>query len=497
MDTSGVVTSAAAQLSGTTAQLIDAKAQRARLQSAYQRVRQILAAGGDLKDEPAVARTPAVIASKASLTEAQRALEQISERYGPQHPSYRQADAQYKAALTSYDREVNLAAAQIQRDYETADATVNAIDQTVSNAKQQVASVNRSEFELSSLQREVQTNRQLYELFLNRIKETSATDGLQKTIGRVIEPAQAQSVVRSFPKPFQYTVVAFVLTLLLGSGLAVLTVVLDDTVKTTEEVEQRLHAAVMGTVPVLQDGTKGMAVLQSDPQGLFAEAFRTIRTSLALSELDSDKVVLAITSSVASEGKSTVAMNLASMQSQTKKTVLIDADMRKPTLGRDLLGDTSAEARPGLSDVISGVVTLDEALVELPDSPLVLLPAGKLVPNPLDLLSSKRFGLMLDALKARFDVVILDTPPVRLVSDALVVAECCTSMLYVVQSDKTSYKLARRGLQDVRSTHARLLGVVLNKQDVEKADKYYGEYSGLGTNNYTTYGVAVPELRKA
>lgn len=484
VNTQGVVATAAAQLTGTTAQMIDAKAQRARLQASYNRVQNLLNAGGNLSDEPLIARSASVISARGALQEAERGLSQAKERYGPQHPVYKQAEAQFNAASVTFDKEVNVVASQILKDFESADSTVRAIEQTVSSARQQVASVNRSEFELSSLEREVQNNRQLYDLFLNRIKETVATDGLRQTIGRLVEPAQ--TAVKTFPKPAAYSIIGFVLSLLIGIGGAVLAVLVDGTVKSTEEVESRLGSAVLGSVPKSKLSGRGIAKIQSDPWGLFAESFRTIRTAVTLSEVDEDKIIVAITSSVPGEGKSTVSANFALVQSQTKKTLLIDADMRRPTLGKDLIKGFD-KSMPGLSDLVAGQTTLEKVVHLVEGTELSFIAAGSAVPNPLDLLSSKRFQNLLEELKLKYDVVVIDTPPVRLVSDAAVVSEICTGVIYVVQSDSTPYKLAQRGMADIRKSGTRLLGVVLNKHNIERADRYYGEYSGYGGVGYQSY----------
>jgi succinoglycan biosynthesis transport protein ExoP len=484
VNTQGVVASAAAQLTGTTAQMIDAKAQRARLQSSYNRVQNLMNTGGNLSEEPLIARSASVIAARGALQEAERALSQAKERYGPQHPVYKQAEAQFNAASVTFEKETNVVAGQILRDFESADATVRAIEQTVSSARSQVASVNRSEFELSSLEREVENNRQLYDLFLNRIKETGATDGLRQTIGRLVEPASAAS--KTFPQPLAYSLLAFFVALFAGVAAAILAVLVDSTVKSTEEVESRLGSAVLGSVPKSKLSGRGIAKIQTDPWGLFAESFRTIRTAVTLSEVDEDKVVVAITSSIPGEGKSTVSANFALVQSQTKKTLLIDADMRRPTLGKDLVKNFD-KSFLGLSDLVAGLADFDKVIHKVEDTELYFISSGTAVPNPLDLLSSKRFQALLEELKSRFEVVVVDTPPVRLVSDAAVISELCTGVIYVVQSDSTPYKLAQRGIADIRKSGTKLLGVVLNKHNIERADRYYGEYSGYGGIGYQSY----------
>jgi capsular exopolysaccharide synthesis family protein len=224
-----------------------------------------------------------------------------------------------------------------------------------------------------------------------------------------------------------------------------------------------------------------------DGQNPFSESIRTLRSGILLSGLDSASKVVLVTSSVPEEGKTTVASNLALALSQVKKTLLVDSDMRRPRIGKLLGGEQLAA---GLSDLVAGTASAERCIYPVANSGLHVLPSGRIPPNPLELLSSQRFAEAIDELKRRFEVIVLDSPPVQVVSDALVISQLATSVVYVVKADDTPYPIARRGLKRLRRVGAPLLGVVLNQLDLARADKYYGEYSGYASKYARKYGYA-------
>jgi len=178
-----------------------------------------------------------------------------------------------------------------------------------------------------------------------------------------------------------------------------------------------------------------------------------------------------------------VAANLAFALGQVKKTLLIDADMRRPKIGRVLGG--SGSSLVGLSQLVTGEAQIERCIYPVKDGHnLSVLPAGRIPPNPLELLASQRFAETIARLAKAFEVILIDSPPVQLVSDALVLSNLATEVVYVVKADDTPYPLARLGIRRLRRVNAPILGVVLNQLDAVKADRYYGEYSGYGGKYY-------------
>jgi polysaccharide biosynthesis transport protein len=272
--------------------------------------------------------------------------------------------------------------------------------------------------------------------------------------------------------------------LILGIMLALLIERLDNTVKTSSEVEAKLGLPVLATLPIITGKIKPERHFTENPHSIFSEAIRTARTGILLSAIDEPHKAIVITSSVPGEGKTTFAMNLALAFAQTKRVILVDADMRRPSIGKVYGKESTA---PGLSNLVSGTSPAQDCMFRVEESELYVLPAGVIPPNPLELLLSKRFEDTLHKLMDMFDIVIIDTPPVQLVSDSLVIARRCSGLIYVVKADDVPYQVARNGIKRVKQSLVNIIGVALNQLDFERADRYYGEYTGYAKYGYRRY----------
>lgn len=480
---SGASTLAASQFGDLTGRLLEARAKRTEAQFGLEQVTKAKNSNQPLDSVPAIMRVADVTKAKDALQSSERKFAEISERYGREHPKYVQVDIELRASRDTYKRQVDLAVATLQQEFDAARAAETAVEQILANARTAVSSVNRNEFQLQALEREVAANKQLYDMFMGRLKETNATDGLQTAIGRVLEAAGPG--VQTRPNTRLAAIAGFAVALLLAIGLTILLEFLDSTLRSSDDVERRLQLPSLGSVPIVEKSDGDATTLyQRNSKGVFAEAIRTIRTGVLLSSVDVSRKAIAVTSSVPEEGKSTVSAALALAHAQTKTTVLVDSDMRRPTLGQRFGFDKKTA---GLSDIISGSVSIEDALRTVEGSNLKLITSGTIPPNPLELILSPRYREVLAQLQERFEIVVIDTPPVKLVSDAVVIAGYTTGVLYVSKADSTPYRMAQKGVSDLRRGGGRLIGVVLNRLDFEKADKYYGEYSGYASYGYQSY----------
>jgi capsular exopolysaccharide synthesis family protein len=332
-------------------------------------------------------------------------------------------------------------------------------------------------------------------MFFGRIKETSAAGDLQNTIARVVDPA-VPSASPYKPNKRQVLLIALVVGLFIGVMLALLLDRLDRTVKSSADIEQKLGLPVLATLPIIRDkrGVKFERIFAENPQAIFSEGIRTARTGIMLSSIDKPHHAIAVTSSVPGEGKTTFSTNLALAFAQTKKVVLVDADMRRPSIYKLFGKDQNS---PGLSSLVAGSTPAAECIFKIEGTDLYVVPSGPIPPNPLELLLSKRFEDALQKLHEMFEMVIIDSPPVQLVSDAMVIARNCTGMVYVVKADDTPYQVARNGVKRLRLANANIIGVALNHLDFERADKYYGEYTGYYKYGYKRYYGAAGKKRKA
>lgn len=479
VDTKGLAQSGASrQVEELMGSLIVSRQKRAEAENAYKQVKD---AKGHLETLPVVMRNASVAQLKAVENDLEKKIAELSKRYGPQHVRMIQAEAELKQTRENTRRQIDTVVSSLIKEYEVARANEQGIERTLAEAKGHVQGINRKEFQLNALERDVATNRQIYEMFMSRFKETSAASDMQNNvIARVVDPAvPAGGAVK--PDKQRIILIALVAGLFFGVIVALFLERLDNTIKSVDDIEGKLGQPMLTMLPLLS-GKAAKSVGRhylDEPKSVFSEGIRTARTSVLLSAIDSPNKSLLVTSSVPYEGKTTFAINLALAHAQTKKVLLIDADMRRPSLVRQLGLD---KAKPGLSSVVSGAASLAECLQAVGGSSLHVITSGPVPPNPLELILSHRFKEVLKHCVAAYEIIIIDSPPVQLVSDSVVLSTLATGVLFVVKADSTPYQMVRRGLRALQGTDATLFGVVLNQLDFKKADRYYGAYTG-----YTQY----------
>ena len=469
------------------ARLIEARTRRSEVESTYKTVKEA-SSTGELASQPAVLVNQQVADAKRQASEAARRLADASQRYGKEHPKFMQADSDAKSANENLQRQIELVVGGITNEYERARSTEKMLEGALANARGSVQNINRKEFELGVFEREVDSNRQMYDMFLKRAKETTVGGDLQSVVARIVDRAEPPSSPIK-PKKVLIIAVALFMGLLVGVMLALLMEVLDNTMKSTEDVEVHLKQPLLTVLPMLGKKEADRAIsgrlLSESPNSLYSEGIRTARTGVLLSSVDLATRTLIVTSSVPGEGKTTFSCNLAMAHALTKKTLLIDGDMRRPSVHKSYgLEATSL----GLSELVAGTAKPSECIQLAPDSKLSILTSGAIPPNPLELLHSERFARALEELSKHFEIIIIDSPPVELVSDALVIAARASGLIFVTKALSTPYPLARKSLLRLRRAHVHIVGVVLNALDFNKAEKYYGDYSGYGKYGYDNYG---------
>ena len=314
IDVEGVRTLGAQELDELTKQFSEARRLRAQLDSIQSQVKSL----GDnpdlerLMELPSVLKHPVVQSIKAIELEANLRVAELSKRYGPKHPKMIAANSEADSASKDLKNQVRRVVKSMSSDYRVAQQNEATIKRQLDQAKLNFQEVNRKEFKLRELEREVQTNRQLYDMFLTRAKETDEASGLQAAHARVIDSAKAPNIPVK-PKRALIVLLAAILSGMLGVMLAFLQDALNNTVRTPEDVDDKLSASFLGFLPFIKSNKSEQAYegFVSDPKSGFSEAVRTIRTGLMLSNLDEPHKITVVTSSVPNEGKSTVALNLA------------------------------------------------------------------------------------------------------------------------------------------------------------------------------------------
>jgi capsular exopolysaccharide synthesis family protein len=284
---------------------------------------------------------------------------------------------------------------------------------------------------------------------------------------------------------------ALVLGLALGVAFAYTVEYLDDTVKIPDDVTRRLKLPLLGLVPAV-DGGKVPVLLNPVPHD-FGEAFRSLRTSLVFTNGTDGKRMIAVTSTQPLEGKTTTACNLAvALALGGSRVMLIDADMRRPGLHRTM----GLQNEVGLSHVLSGQARVREAVQRTSEPNLYVMTAGRTPPNPSELLSSARMQNLIANLQAGpFDWVIIDTPPVLAVTDAVIIAPYVSGIVFVIGSEMTRRAHAERAIETIQSGRPNIIGAVLNRVDLNRNKYYYSRYYGYHYKNY--YGSEAPAATDA
>lgn len=267
--------------------------------------------------------------------------------------------------------------------------------------------------------------------------------------------------------------VSVALALLAGVGLAAIRERLDRSLKSAEDLQQHTQLAILGTVPLLdrraRKRTPPERTFLERPESGFAEAIRTVRSGVLLSGSETPRRVMLVTSAVPGDGSTTVAVNLAAALAPLERVLLVDANLRRPSIGAKL--GLSADA-PGLCNLVAGSAGIDACVHGIEGASLDVLPAGVLVPNPLELLSSGAFAQTLADLEKRYDRIVLDSAPTQAVSDALVLSRLCNAVVLVVRADATPRPLVQLAVERLNQMHTPLIGAVLNQLDRRKAARY-------------------------
>lgn len=431
---------------------------------------------------PEVLRSSGVQAAREVEATAQKNATAVGQRYGPDHPRYAAAIAELNQAKANVEREIKLVVDGVQKEYNSAKALEKTLEQAQNDAKSSVQVQSRKEVQLGVLEREASAARQIYENFLSRFKQAAVTSDAQTPGPRIVDAATPPGGP-SGPDRRRPVVLAFLGAMLLGVLASIGLSNLTNTVQTTTDVEEKLGQPLLAATPTLRWG-QARAISRAiidDPQSVFSESIRTACTGIMLSAIDSARKTVTVTSSLPGEGKSTVSLNLALSLAKSRPTVLIEADLRRPSVARAL--GLPAEG-PGMSEVIAGSQTIDDCLNTVDGSDLKVIVCGRIPPNPLEMLASQRFRQVLAELQQRFEIVVIDSPPLQLVSDALVLGGLSDGIVHVVKADDTKVPTVRASLKRVMAARIPVFGVVLNQQDFRKAERYYGDYTGYGKYGY-------------
>ncbi|MCK9469754.1 MAG: polysaccharide biosynthesis tyrosine autokinase [Porticoccaceae bacterium] len=479
VDIQGIVTISADELSEMGTRLVDARRARAEAESLYRQVAALKNSGWQRQAEvPAVLSNPMVQQFRTKQAQAQAKVDELAGIYGPLHPDMMAAQTELRSAEVDLQAQVEQVVASIEQQYLLSVANERSLQNSFDENRGAIQQITSKEFELRKLEREVESNQQLYDTFMTRLNEISSTQDFEAINARVVGSAVVPKRPVK-PRKALIVVIAGLMAFIAAAGLTLLLNRLSNSFRSVRDVEAALNQPMLGMVPLVKKHTSNVARLYDGEDKSFSETIRTLRTSIVLSALEHPRKVLLMTSSVPGEGKSTVGSNLAASLVQFGKVLVIDADLRRPTLHKNYALPVGTA---GLANYLADTATLDECIRST--DTIDLLPAGAVPPNPQELLMSPRLEQLLSELRERYDYIIVDSPPCMAVSDAVILSALVDSVIYVVKANATPIPVAQRGVGQLLQKNAAILGVVLNQVDVKKAQRYGESYEGY----YDYYG---------
>ena len=473
------------QLSEINSQLITARAQRAEAEAKYQQVESITRNGQDIDSVAEVLNSGLISSLRGQEAEVQRKYSEMLVEYGARHPKMIQMQAELADIKAKIDTEVKKIAAGLRHSLDVARARENSLASSLQQMESKTAGNSQAEVELRALEREATANKVLFETFLGRFKETASTQGIEQADARVISFAEVP-LGASFPKKNLMITVSILGALFFAIFLAFVLEILNPGIRSPEQVSQLFNLTTLGIVPkTVNINIPVLQYLLEKPQSALAEALNTLRISLSLLNPDSDVKSVLISSALPSEGKSTLASLLSRHSAAAgKKVVLVDADLRRPTIAKMFELDKTTL---GLTDLLMNhTLSLADVLVKDPATGLSLLTRGHAAfLNPSDLFASQRMKALLEQLKEQFDLVIVDSAPIMAVPDSRILAGLVDKILFVVNWDTTPKKVVATALHIfAKDGHNNLAGIVLQKVNLEQ----YGRYGYGDSGYYYSYG---------
>jgi succinoglycan biosynthesis transport protein ExoP len=453
-----------------------------------------MAVSGNVDLLPEVRNSPVI----QDLTKRKSALDEsyseALDQYGPNFPKVQRIAEQKKKVEEDLARAQKIMVGSIEEDYKTARQHLELLQEALDRQKAESNDLAEKLVQYHILQHDAESNKQLYDGLLQKLKEAGITAGLRSSNIRVVDPALVPTSPAG-PQKMRNILLGFLVGLVGGIGLAFFREYLDNTVKSPDDIESLTGLPSLAVVPSLpgsnghhpgrlsqlahqstqQSGSGPQVELISytTPKSQISEAFRALRTSLLLSQAEHPPQVILVTSALPREGKTTAAVNLAVTLAQLgDRTLLMDSDLRKPGIRRALNLTIAKEL--GLSSYLAGVSSLDEIIFRHPTiNNLEAATTGPVPPSPADLLSSSRMREALAELRRRFRFIVIDSPPVMAATDAVILSSLADGVLLVVRSGETPKEAFTRTRDLLNAVKSHILGVVLNAVDSSAPDYYY------------------------
>lgn len=463
VDLQGVLTLIGKEIDQNIIRLSSARQARLEAGSIYDRVNQLPGA----ESIPDMMPSSNLRNLKEKRSELASKIAKLSLTHGPNHPEILAMRAELNTIEEFLNKEIRNIKQTLKNNYEVAKTNEQAIIRTIEENKRQIFELSRKQNRLLELRRDVDSNRHLYETFVNRFKEASEAASSHEALIRFIDQADLP-VLPIKPRKSLVVALSCLGALLLGAVLAILFDFLAPTIKSADELKRKLERPFLGEVPIIssQEIVWLDKSATTESQCALVEAMRTIQTNLMLPVSNNSGHSWVITSSIANEGKSTFAMSLAQALAQAvgneNRVLLIDADLRQPSLQQHFALPRQAL---GLNHILTMNAKISRCVYSITGLNMDVLPAGIASTNPLPLLSSKSFTKLLNILKQHYRIILFDAPAINNANDVLWLAKQADSVIYVVRNASTPIAAVRQGLEMLDSSGSMLAGMVLTQVD--------------------------------
>jgi succinoglycan biosynthesis transport protein ExoP len=465
-------------------ELIVARAERTQRGAKLSQVRKLRGQAGGLDSIMEVISSPTIGNLRRQEAELMRQEAQLAQEYGVNHPTLLQTRAERRNLADKIDIEIQNIIRGLENELEVAASRESALEEHLNQAKRHIADNRAAQVNLRELERESEANRLLYTTVLNRYKELNEQGDLAEAGATVISSATAP-LRPSFPQPKLMIAVGFTGSLMLGMLFAIAAEGLESGLRSGRQVEQVLGVPHLGLVPKLKGlkGEKPHQYLMKKPRSAYAEAVRAVQVGLHFSNPEQPPHVILVTSSLPGEGKTTLALSLATTAARSgHKSIVVDLDLRHPSVRREL---GQAISGPGLVEAVNGEHALEEVIYHDEAVPnLHAITIGRSTSNPTDLLASPKLQALLTQLRSRYNYIILDAPPLLGLADTRIAAPLADAVLFVVRWGKTNDEVAVNGIDSLLESRTAVAGAVLTQVDVRSHTKraygdamqYYGKY---------------------
>jgi len=426
-----------------------------------------------LETIPAVAENASVDAINREILLAEQSISDLSKKYGRKHPKMIAAYNKLKSLKTKKHKELSKAAKIIENKFLLAKANELKLKDMFDQAKFEAEQLSEKSIQLDILKRKVTTNKYLYDALIKSIKEKGLTEKNQNVNVWVLKKAELPFMPMNTQKKKRNLLLGIILGLFGGVGIAFFLEYLDTSIRTPEDIEEKFDIPVIGTIPLHKDKEEPIVEhFLKKPDSSIAENFKSLRTSILLSSVDSPPKTLIITSVAKQDGKSSTSLCLAITMAQAdKRILLIDADMRRPTQHALSNLDNSS----GLSSYLAGVTPKVSVKKDCLKN-LDVVTSGPVPPNPSELLQSDKFTTMLNYFKTKYDMVIIDSPPITGVTDPIIISNKVDGVVLVASAGTTSYDMITKVLRQLVDVTAPITGIVLNRFNPKKSGHYYQHY---------------------